>query len=288
MKATVSAIIAQAQTTAVQAAATVSAQMFALSIALGEFLKSRLLSDTAHANDTKTMAVGKAITDAASVLESVAVSLSTIKAEQLHPTDLAQVTFTKAASEVAYVADSLNRTFTKGILDGVIATDDVNGASADDDQKISFLKVVSELATVSDVLERTASYLRVFGEGAVTSDVAAKTLTKSFSDVVTAVDAISVNKGGAVDQADTSSATDTALLAFSKALADIVISTDLAAKVFGKSLSESAALSDAAQVAAGKGLTDGASSSDSGNLYGQGYASEDYFAERYVGYERTF
>lgn len=362
MKATVSAVIARAQTSVVQAVATASVQMFRLSVQVGEFIKSRLPSDSVTTSDAKIFAFSKSLADAAAALDVAAKSLAKASADSASAGDLArvnltkviadaaattdsfnrligkvltdtpltsdaqtkaiakavadavattdvmvraadyfralsdsasaadasQITFEKAASDATNTADDLVREIQRSLDDTFFATDDVNGVGADDDQVLQVIKVFSELAVTTDVLARTVDFLRSFDDSSVATDLIANHLTKSFSEVVTVADVIAL--GTSYDQSSSDAATsiDVALLDLSKVLSDAMSATDFAVTMFEKGLAESAIFADEASKVAGKGSTDGVSASDSGDLFGQGYVSEDYFAERYVGYERTF
>lgn len=362
MKATVSAIVARAQTSVVQAVATASVQMFRLSVALGEFIKLKYIPDSATATDAKVLAFTKRLIDAAAALDVAAKSLTKATTESVISSDVAlrslgkviadaavttdslnrligkvlvdtpivndaqtraiakavadvvattdvmvraadyfralsdsasaadanQITLGKAAFDSSITADHLVREIQRSLTDNFFATDDVNGVGADDDQVLQVIKVFSELAVTADVLARTVDFLRNFDDSSVATDFIANHLTKSFSEVVTVADVIVTGAGYGQSSNDTATSTDLALLDLSKVLSDAMSVTDFAMTTFEKELTESAIFADETSKAAGKGSTDGVSASDSGDLFGQGYVSEDYFAERYVGYEQTF
>ena len=280
MRASVSVVVAKAQAAA--------AQVLRLSVALGSFVKNLEKTDSVTTSETKVLVVTKALTDVASVLETVAKGLTRTVSDTYTASDAKSITFTKAANEVASAADTYSRVIGKVLADTVRPTDDVDVTTADDEQNIQLTKRFEEAVALSDVFTKTVEYLRSLSDGVTTSDTAAKTITKSFDDVVTVVESINIGQGVIAGYDSAASVIDAAVREFSKVLSDSAAASDLASKEFGKAPQEAVSQSDAAVKVAGKGLTDVSSTSDSGSLFTQNYVSEDYFAERYVGIEQTF
>jgi hypothetical protein len=278
-------IQASAAVATVQAAA---AQIVRLSIALGSFVKILRYTDTATTSETKAIVVGKALADSASALETISKGLTRGLSDSSVTSDNKTFVFAKAADDVASVTEAYTRMIGKVLSDTVTPTDDIDVTTADDEQNITLDKTLADAVAMADVLQKTVAYLRSLSDAVTTSDETARVITKSFADVVTAVDLINIGQGVISGYEETATTLDEAIRAFDKVLADAATISDVASKGFGKTLEIMVSQSDAAVIAAGKGLTDGASPSDSGNLISQNYVSEDFFAQGYVGVERTF
>lgn len=292
MKATVSSIIAKAQTSVIQVVASASVQMMRLSVLVSQdLLKERAPSDSVTTSDSKIAAVGKLLAEAASATDLAAKSLIAARAESVTASESADIHLLKALSDAASataVADAAVREITKTLSDSVNALDDVDAASADDNQTIQFIKVMSEAITTADVLILTLQILRTFNEPVSTSDSIVNHFTKSLADVVTTLDIIGVGGSNQI-QTDSTALTDIALLLLSKVLSDSISAADVVLSTLGKALTESVPITDASTKTVQKIAAENLTATDTGNIFKDtGYVSEDYFAERYVGFEINF
>lgn len=278
-------IAASAAVAKVQAA---SSQVLRLSTAIGNFVKALILSDGATAVDAKVISLAKVLADTASAVETVARTLGKPLSDRASPTEAASIAFYKAASDIASISDAYTRVITKILADTVSPRDDVDITTADDEQNITFNKSLSEVLVITDVLNKTVSYLRSFNDSVTKSDQVAKVITKAFAEIVTAVDVFDIGSGYVAAYEDAPLAIDVAIRSFNKILSDVAGIADTSIIGFGKTRSDLVSQTDAAIKTANKGLTENAVLSDSGSLFNQNYVSEDYFAERYVGFEQTF
>ena len=132
-----------------------------------------------------------ATSSAASALEAIAKLLGKALQDNASASDAPSKAITKPATDAATGSDSNAKTVGKNIADQLFSTDDINGAGADDDQNISFFKVLSNPSFAVDNIVLLAAFLRSFSNTATASDapvllagkVSADTSETSDSDV---------------------------------------------------------------------------------------------------------
>ena len=181
--------------------------------ALGVFIVLILknVADTLGVSEDISKLFGKGINDHAQAADLVAKSVAAAKTDSSVVGDLLQITTGKALSDQAALSDAQIKTVGKGILDGlntsevtsfsiakslsntVLVTDDVGGeATIDDNQTITFFKVLNNLATASDAVSIEAAYNRQFNDSSNTSDAVSllASYSRSFNDSVSITDQI--------------------------------------------------------------------------------------------------
>jgi hypothetical protein len=132
-----------------------------------------------------------ATSSAASALEAIAKLLGKALQDNASATDAPSKGVSKVATDAATGSDSNAKTVGKNITDQLFSTDDINGAGADDDQNISFFKVLSNPSFAVDNIVLLAAFLRSFSNTATATDapvllagkVSADTSETSDSDV---------------------------------------------------------------------------------------------------------
>jgi hypothetical protein len=132
-----------------------------------------------------------ATSSAASALEAIAKLLGKSLQDNASATDAPSKGVSKVATDAATGSDSNAKTVGKNITDQLFSTDDINGAGADDDQNISFFKVLSNPSFAVDNIVLLAAFLRSFSNTASATDapvllagkVSADTSETSDSDV---------------------------------------------------------------------------------------------------------
>jgi hypothetical protein len=132
-----------------------------------------------------------ATSNAASALEAIAKLLGKALQDNASATDLPSKAVSKVATDAATGSDSNAKTVGKNVSDQLFSTDDINGAGADDDQNISFFKVLSNPSFAVDNIVLLAAFVRSFSNTATASDapvllagkVSADTSETSDSDV---------------------------------------------------------------------------------------------------------
>jgi hypothetical protein len=132
-----------------------------------------------------------ATSSAASALEAIAKLLGKALQDNSSATDAPSKAVSKVATDAATGSDSNAKAVGKNITDQLFSTDDINGAGADDDQNISFFKVLSNPSFAVDNIVLLAAFLRSFSNTATASDaqvllagkVSADTSETSDSDV---------------------------------------------------------------------------------------------------------
>jgi hypothetical protein len=132
-----------------------------------------------------------ATSSAASALEAIAKLLGKALQDNSSASDAPSKGVSKVATDAATGSDSNAKTVGKNITDQLFSTDDINGAGADDDQNISFFKVLSNPSFAVDNIVLLAAFLRSFSNTASATDapvllagkVSADTSETSDSDV---------------------------------------------------------------------------------------------------------
>ena len=294
-------------------------------IALGNFVSSLGLSESANSLDEIALAFFKELSDDSAAIDEAVIAFSKVIADSSEVTDelallvikgFADGTATadnailntgKSLSDAASTSEALVLATEKYLNDSAYATDDLDGeASTLDDQTLFFTKVRSEAAFVSEVFARVVQYHRSFTETPAAADTTANTVFKVLSDVVAATDVFDselIINEAAVDAGGVS---ESLAVVLEKVLTETPVAADSIAAVVTKPLSDSGATSDqfawlfsTARVDSGyiadntlklpiKSLSESGNVSDAGSYRGQGYSDFDYFAEDYVGYSGVF
>jgi hypothetical protein len=167
---------------------TISKRIIAASVKLGIFIFLFAASNAASALEAIAKLFGKAVEDTSGA--SDAISKAT----------------TKPASDAAAGSDAQALTVGKAIDDQLFSTDDINGAGADDDQNISFFKVLSHPSFAVESIALLAAYLRSFADTGQAADSAVLLAGKNSEDIAGASDADAKLTG--LGKSDTISSTD--------------------------------------------------------------------------------
>jgi hypothetical protein len=130
-----------------------------------------------------------ATSNAASALETIAKLLGKALQDNTSASDAPSKAITKPATDAPAASDNNAKTVDKSITDELFSTDDLNGAGADDDQNISFFKVLSHPSFIVDNIVLLAAFLRSFSDTAQTSDLQTLSFDKNIDDTPAASDA---------------------------------------------------------------------------------------------------
>jgi hypothetical protein len=150
---------------------TISKRIIAASVKLGTFLYFFATSSAASALEAIAKLLGKALQDNASATDSPSKAI------------------TKPATDAATGSDSNAKTVGKNVSDQLFSTDDINGAGVDDDQNISFFKVLSHPSFVVENIVLLAAFLRSFSNTTTATDSPALLTGKTLADTSEASDA---------------------------------------------------------------------------------------------------
>ena len=112
-----------------------------------------------------------ATSSAASALEAIAKLLGKALQDNASASDAPSKAITKPATDAATGSDANAKTVGKNVSDQLFSTDDINGAGADDDQNISFFKVLSNPAFAIENIVLLAAFLRSFSNTATATDL---------------------------------------------------------------------------------------------------------------------
>lgn len=294
-------------------------------IALGNYISSLKLSESATSLDEMALAFFKELSDDQAAIDEAVIAFSKVIADDSEVTDELALLLIKALAEIASTSDEVNFLVSKSLndasstsealvlatekylYDNAYATDDLDGeASTLDEQTLFFNKVRSEAAFVSEVFARVVDYFRAFAETSTATDSTANTIFKVLSDVVQAADAIkaelivteyAVDAGGVSESlsvviqkilTDTPVIADSITAGVTKPLDDSYTSSDKLALLFSITRVDSGYIGDNTLKLPIKSLSESGNVSDAGSYRGQGYSDFDYFAEDYVGYSGVF
>ena len=151
--------------------ATIAFKKMIASIALGKFLiftfltdafaatdaavksMTKSLTDASSASDSESKAVGKGFSDGSSVSDSEIRATSKALSDNSSAADNQSFGYSKATADTSSTDDAEVKDFHKFINEQAGVTDDLDGeASAEDDQTMTFVKVRSDLATMTHIL----------------------------------------------------------------------------------------------------------------------------------------
>jgi hypothetical protein len=130
-----------------------------------------------------------ATSSAASALEAIAKLLGKALQDNPSASDAPSKAITKPATDAPAASDSNAKAVGKTITDELFSTDDLNGAGADDDQNISFFKVLSHPSFVVDNIVLLAAFLRSFSNTAQTTDSKTFSVGKNLDETPATSDA---------------------------------------------------------------------------------------------------
>jgi hypothetical protein len=150
---------------------TISKRIIAASVKLGIFIFLFATSSAASALEAIAKLLGKALQDNASASDAPSKAVS------------------KVATDAATGSDSNAKTVGKNVSDQLFSTDDINGAGADDDQNISFFKVLSNPSFAVDNIVLLAAFLRSFSNTAQTTDSQTFSVGKNLDETPATSDA---------------------------------------------------------------------------------------------------
>lgn len=145
-------------------------------------LFGKSLQDNPSATDSQNKDVSKASTDSALGVDADAKLFGKPLENTSSAIDAPIKTFTKAPTDAATGSDNNAKTVGKNVSDQLFSTDDINGAGADDDQNISFFKVLSNPAFVVENIVLLAAFLRSFSNTSTATDAPALLTGKPFAD----------------------------------------------------------------------------------------------------------
>lgn len=177
------------------------------------------LTELATGSDLLSKSSGKNPNDMLSASEISIKSIGKVSTESVATTDILSKTtsFVRALSDAPVIADASSKSFGKDAVDSVqsldtrllsvnkvlsdiaYATDDVNGASAGDDQTIQFFKSRSDAVLSQDIIAIVSTFSRVYSDTAYTSEVSAKAFDKSREDQAVTSDSGFVKSQGYCD-----------------------------------------------------------------------------------------
>ena len=195
-------------------------------------------SDTAGATDEiGPFQIGKGLSDTPSIIDTPAKTLITGRAD------------------ASSVTDNDTLTIGKVFDDSTRATDDFDGtATPEDDQEISFGKIIVQPTFVAENFERVVSYNREFSDTGSATEQLANTLTKVLTDQVNAAESIFIARAKATD--DSSGVTENSVFDFGKNPSDASLIAEVSIFAIGKSLSDAPNAAESITLTGGKALTD--------------------------------
>jgi hypothetical protein len=153
-----------------------------------------------------TIIFRSALSNAATALEALAKLFGKAVQDNAGAGDAPSKAVAKPATDSAAGSDSAALTVGKIVGDQVFSTDDLNGAGADDDQNMSFFKVLSHPSFVVDNIVLLAAFLRSFADTASVADAPALLSSKPFADAASGSDSVTQLTG--LGKSDTLTAAD--------------------------------------------------------------------------------
>ena len=243
----------------------------------------RQYSDSGSIADQNTIGTGKFFYDIGNLQDSLTILTEFFRA----PEELSQLLdtryfeVTKATADGAALSDTLTKavSYFRYFNDNSTATDDVNGAAADDDQNIVFFKNTGDLAGFIDTTELVSVFNRTFVNNTGLIDVPQISSSKFLQDYVVLQDTtVELLDYGRIPD-DQVTVTDDVNGAGVDDDQNIVFFKNLP----GELLNIITTVSKSSE----KGAVEGLQITSQGIILNQSYGA-DYFAQDYVGVSRSF
>ena len=157
-------------------------------IEFGHFPLIRIFLDSLGLSDTESKILNKSLSDSQEISDSTITALNKPESDQADLTDSSLVNFASLQSDSGQTSDAIdnfaiskslqdssafsevqNMNFHKFVQEATGVTDDLDGeATADDDQEMTFVKVRSDLATMTDILNIVKS--KILADGSALAD----------------------------------------------------------------------------------------------------------------------
>lgn len=238
--------------------------------------------DIATLEDTHTFAIDKVVSDQFLATEAISLSFTTGFSDTTSYTDQAALLFSTTPADSLLLTDVFDKVFTKGLIDPAPTTDNITNTFIDkllfdnavmedllgvpDGVTYQFCKATSNTYSVSDQL--TLDFAPVFVEQQPTLDSSTLLTDKVLQNTITNTDALIFDV--AVNFSDEQSVVESLSSSVSKPLVDELFVDDVNTLYTTKT------------------KLDSVSFTTSGAVLMQGYSSELYFSEDYVGTSRQF
>tara|TARA_R110002012_G_scaffold92150_2_gene223928 strand:+ start:1233 stop:1958 length:726 start_codon:yes stop_codon:yes gene_type:complete len=158
------------------------------------------VTDRTGTDDAFVFSMAKSLANGSTVEDIFAKFISKTLSETPAITDNDTLSVFKNLSNVASMTDSFINSKTKVLNNTVGATDDFDGAaSINDDQEMQFIKNVTNVATIADVLNSVVVYTRNFTESPSMVDEESWNLGKNITELPSLTDAGSLRSQGYCD-----------------------------------------------------------------------------------------
>lgn len=253
---------------------------------------SKSISDDASLSDAVEKSTGKTVSDDGLAAESIAKGVEKQASDSSSASESISKDSEKLVNDAASVSEAFSKVmgYNRYFSDSAAVTDDLDGeASPEDEQTISFFKVLSDFSPASDQINLQVSYNRNYSDSANADELISNNLNKVLFDSVNVAESIDYIISSGITNTDSSGVSDSATFGFGLVKAENPAAYELISISFSRSFSDTATPADSPVKSAGKILSDAADCADSGSLISQGYVdNNDYFAEDYVGASRTF
>jgi hypothetical protein len=173
-----------------KAIASVALRKAVAKIEFGVFLIFKFITDNIGTTEIVSKAVSKTLTDSQDITDNVSSNVQKIRTDTFSLSDSVSTeagkvlsdsgsltdsidTFAigKGLSEAPILSESRSTDFHKFINEEFIATDDLDGeATAQDDQEMTFVKVRTDLTSVTDVISILLNQVRLLSDSSGVSD----------------------------------------------------------------------------------------------------------------------
>ena len=108
-------------------------------------------SDAANIGDLFAYSAGRTFADSAGAADESTLASNKAESDQVGGSDVQTSAIGKILSNGVFLGDLIaNFAHSKALTESIQATDDINGAAADDDQNMTFVKVTSDSSTIAD------------------------------------------------------------------------------------------------------------------------------------------
>ena len=130
------------------------------------------LSDSSSVSDSELKGLTKPFSDGASVGDTPSIEPGKVLSDSSAFTDDETLAFGKNPNDPIALTEAQAKAFSKTINETFFATDDLDGqASTDDEQNMTFVKVRSDSASMTDLISILLNSVRILADSSAVTDV---------------------------------------------------------------------------------------------------------------------
>jgi len=148
------------------------------------------VSDKTGAEDAFVFAMGKPLTDVATIVETVSKAFGRAFADGSAITDNDVLLVGKAFADPTTMTDAFSHAHSKVLANIVGVTDDIDGAASIlDDQEMQFFKNTTNATAITDLFTRVVAFNRTFTDPTTMTELVSRAVGRSITELPSVTDA---------------------------------------------------------------------------------------------------